>query len=239
MAADPAGEILTNVGGALAALSALSTAAFGLLDTSKAFWGGISNIGQGHLRRALEPFEEPLKEAVGDEWWSIVLANWRNGMAKADQKSVISALMKLGLTPATAASVAKAAHVNPQALQSAADAMAAGKPLTDADLNVLGRMAASMEAKLDAAFERAEQQYKNVSRCLAGLFAVALAWVAQQIWAYGGIGLFHDTPPAPGAPSQTMAIAIGLLAIPVAPVAKDLTSALSSAMRALKAAKAL
>jgi hypothetical protein len=32
-------------------------------------------------------------------------------------------------------------------------------------------------------------------------------------------------------------VAVGLLAVPLAPVAKDLTSALSAAMNALKAAK--
>ncbi len=239
MAGTASSEILSNVGAVLAALSGLSTAAFGLLDSSKAFWGGISNVGKSHLKAALLPFSDPLTEAVGDEWWSIVLANWRNGMPKSDQKSVISALMKLGLTPATAASVARASHVDPAALQSAAQAMASGQALSEADLNVLGRMAASMEAKLDAAFERAEQQYKNVSRCAAGLVAVALAWIAQEIWAYGGVWPFRQHEFLGGAPTLTMAVAVGLLAVPVAPVAKDLTSALSSAMRALKTAKAL
>ena len=40
-------------------------------------------------------------------------------------------------------------------------------------------------------------------------------------------------------PSVLIALTVGLLAVPLAPVAKDLTSALSTAMRALKAARAV
>jgi hypothetical protein len=230
MEPDATGAILSHVGAALAALSALSTAAFGLLDSSKALWGGVSNIGLKHLQDALRPFDSALEAAVGDGWKDIVRANWINGLPKADQKAVVGSLLKLGLTETTAEAIAKGGHVEPEALKAAAAKMAAGKPLTDRDLNVVGRMVASVEAQLDAAFERAEQQYRNVSRVLAGLVAVGLAIAAQQIWVAS-----H----APNPPSLALAIGIGLLAVPVAPVAKDLTSALSSAMRALKAAKAV
>lgn len=90
---------LQQVGAALAALSALATAAFGLLDSTKAFWGGVSNIGLGHLWRALTPYDAALNEAVGREQWRLtVRANWINGMAKDRQKAVVGALLKLGLT---------------------------------------------------------------------------------------------------------------------------------------------
>lgn len=231
MPADATATILENVGAALAALSALSTAAFGLLDTSKAFWGGTSNFGLGHLKTALLPFRAALDEAVGEDWFDIVRANWINGLPKADQKSVLGSLLKLGLTQSTATDIAKAAHVEPDMLGAAAAAMAAGTPLTDPQMNVLGRMAASMEAKLDAAFERAEQQYRNVSRLLAGVVAMVLALVAEFIWSQAT----HDVSPT----GYWTALGVGILAVPVAPVAKDLTSALSNAMRAIKAAKAL
>ena len=74
---------LDQAGASLAALSALATAAFGLLDASKAFSGGISNIGLNHIKRAMTRFEGTLNQALGaGEWWVLIRANWINGMAK-------------------------------------------------------------------------------------------------------------------------------------------------------------
>lgn len=224
-----ANEILTNVGGVLAALSALSTASFGILDASKAFWGGISNVGLGHLKTALVPFSPALDAAVGKDWRAVVRANWINGVSKPDQKSVVGALLKLGLSPDTAPSLAVGGRVDAQALAAVATKLEKGSALNDQDLNVLGRMTATVEALLDAAFERAEQQYRNVSRLLAGLVAVGVSVIVQYAWAHS-----DDSATAPG---YGLAILVGLLAVPVAPVAKDLTSALSAAMNSIKAAR--
>jgi hypothetical protein len=220
---------LDNFGAALAALGALSTAAFGLLDASKAMWGGVARVGLGHIETALKPFAPALDAAAGHaNAWSVVQANWINGVVKSDQKATVRALIKLGLSEATAESIAAASHVDSQALKTAARKIATGEALTDADLNVLGRMNAVVDALLDGAFERADQQYRNVTRALAGLVAMALSIAAWVFW------------PDPGSrPTLIGAIAVGLLAVPIAPVAKDLTSALSTAMQALKAAKAL
>jgi len=218
---------LQTVGAALAALSALATAAFGLLDASKAFWGGPSNIGQTHIKRALAPFAPAMAAAVGeDRWWPMVRANWLNGMAKADQKAAAANLVKLGLSPGTAEALALAGHVDPEALRGVARALVDGEPLTDQQLNVIGRLDAVLGLTLDAAYERAEQQYRNWARLLAGLVAMGLSLVAA--WALD-----------PAKPSWMFAAVVGLLAVPMAPLAKDLTSALSTAARALKAARAV
>jgi hypothetical protein len=222
---------LPDLGAALAGLSALSTAAFGLLDSSKAFWGGPSNIGTGHIRTALTPFSTALDSALGaDGWWPVLRANWVAGVAKANQKAKAQALIKLGLNAANAPQIAAATHVSPTALQAAVKKLETGAKLTDADLNVLGRMNAALDALLDAAFEAADQQYRNWCRVLAGLIALGLAIAAWRLWR-------ATTGEAP--PSLWAVLAVGLLAVPVAPVAKDLTSALSAAMNALKAAKKL
>jgi hypothetical protein len=221
---------LPDLGAALTALSALSTASFGLLDATKAFGGGISNIGAGRLRRSLRPFDAALTEALGAEgWWPVVRANWVAGVAKVEQKAKVEALIKLGLSSATAPQIALASHVDPAALTAAAKKLESGKELSDADLNVFGRMNAAIEALMDAAFEDCDQEYRNTCRLLAGLTAMALALIAWSMW-----------PADEGTkPTFWAAIAVGLLAVPLAPVAKDLTSALSAAMRALKASRRL
>ena len=222
---------LPDLGAALAGLSALSTASFGLLDSTKAFWGGASNIGKAHIRRVMTPFQPALENALGkDGWWPVLEANWIGGVAKADQKAKAQALIKLGLNSANAAAIAAATHVDAKALEVAVKKLETGKPLQDPDLNVLGRMNAAIDALLDAAFEAADQQYRNVCRVLAGVICVVLALVAWKFWK-----ATTGTEP----PSVWAALGVGLLAVPFAPVAKDLTSALSAAMNALKAAKKL
>lgn len=230
---------LGQFGALLTALTALSTAAFGLLDSTKAFGGGVSNLGKGHLQRALTPFAPALTQAVGPGWWDVVLANWLNGMPKPDQKARVAALLKLGLTRETAPVLAQGGRVDEKALTALAGKLANGAQLIDADLNVLGRLNATMEALLDHAFERAEQQYRNVSRFLAGVIAVALslgAWVGWDM-------LVGNAARAPAdklvRPEFLTALAVGIVAVPLAPVAKDVTSALSAAMRALKTAKTI
>ncbi|THD77136.1 MAG: hypothetical protein E7812_14370 [Phenylobacterium sp.] len=219
---------LPDLGAALAGLSALSTAAFGLLDASKALWGGVSNFGRGHLHAALTPYAPALDVALGaGAWWPAVLTNWIAGVPKADQKAKAQALIKLGLTPATAPAIAAAAQVDARALSAVTAKLRTGAKLTAADLDVLGRMNAVIDVQLDAAFEAADQQYLNACRLLAGLVAVGLAIAAWGLWPTAA-----DNP----RPSVWTAIAVGLLAVPLAPIAKDLTSGLSAAMKALKAA---
>lgn len=221
---------LPEFGAALAALSALSTAAFGLVDASKGLWGGVSRIGLGHIRAALAPFGPALAAAMGrDRWWDLIQANWMNGVGKAEQKAVARSLIKLGLTEETAPAIATAVNVDPGALTAVARKLARGTDLSDADLNLLGRLNAVLDALLDSGFERAEQKYRNVTRLWAGAAAIGLAMAAWALW-----------PASAGdKPDVWVAFAVGLLSVPIAPVAKDLTSALSSAMRALKATRAI
>ena len=219
---------LDQAGASLAALSALATAAFGLLDASKAFSGGISNIGLNHIKRAMTRFEGTLNQALGaGEWWVLIRANWINGMAKTEQKAVARSLVKLGLTPATAAGLAAALGLDTAKLTAVAVKLANGTSLTEQALNLLGRLSAVLDARLDAGFEMAEQQYRNVSRMLAGVLCIALSIAARAIWDVSG-----ESPPP-----WWVAVAVGVLAVPIAPVAKDLTSSLTAAMRALKLGK--
>ncbi|MDB5704547.1 MAG: hypothetical protein JWN66_1663 [Sphingomonas bacterium] len=85
-------------------------------------------------------------------------------------------------------------------------------------------MNAVVDATLDAAFERADQLYKNWSRVCAGLIALL---AALAVWYMSGASRANFGT----------AFLIGLLAVPLAPIAKDITSALSTAAQAFKAAR--
>jgi len=61
---------LTAIVNLVLAAGGLGTAAMGLVDASKAFWGGPSNFGFGHIASALKPFLVALdrRSSAPDKW---------------------------------------------------------------------------------------------------------------------------------------------------------------------------
>jgi hypothetical protein len=207
----------------IAAVAALGTAAFGLVDASKALWGGPSLFGFGYIRGTLLPFAPALDVAGSDMFFSTLKANWINGVAIGDQKAKAKSLIHLGITGANAASLAKAADVDAAQLEAAAKKIDDGTALTVEELTLLGRFDAIVSAKLDEAFERADQAYRNGAKVLACGVAVGLA-----VWADLGLDL--------GLPWYEAVLA-GLVSTPLAPIAKDLASSLQTAAGAVSALK--
>ncbi len=200
----------------------------GFVDALKAFEGGPSNFGFSTIRRTLEPFLP--KNANGAfseaELLEALKSNWINGVAKADQKAKAKALIHLGLTAGNAADLAKAAGVDERTLASVADKVAGraqgNTVLTSAETNTLGQFDAILSAILDEAYERGDQQYRNGTKILAMFFAVIFGIAASLLikgsnWDAAGLGLL-----------------VGLAAVPLAPVAKDLTSSLQAAVSAMQ-----
>jgi hypothetical protein len=225
---DPVGTQLASISGVIAAIAALGTAGYGLVDTTKVFWGGVSNAGFGYITSALAPFAPALQAAGGATWKFTLRAHWINGMSKDDQKAIAKSLIHLGLSSDNARLIALPARVDATALLTAATNVDTGVALTPADINVLGRMDAMIEATLDGGFERADQLYRNASKALAALFAIILACAGEYVIQEAS----HSA--APG--GYLLAILVGIVAVPLAPVAKDLSSALAVAVKAMKEA---
>lgn len=218
------GLISQNLGETALAVGALGTAAYGLVDASKALWGGVSNAGFGHILRGLKPYGAAIDLAAGPGWPDMLRAHWLNGRSKDDQKGVAKALIRLGLAVETAEPLARAARVDAAGLIAVAGKIAKGEALGDSDFNVLGRFDAMLEAQLDAAFEQADQQYRSAARGLAAAASVALALVALA--AQSGGALTSD--------QIWLGVFVGVVAVPLAPVAKDLSSALNAAVKAVR-----
>ena len=218
---------------AISATAALGVAAFGIVDISKAFWGGPSRVGMGHLERGFAPFAAALDAALGaDRWRDILYSHWINGRPMAEQKAIVRSLVRLGLNPDTAEALARAGRVDAAALKGIAEKLRAGKAPTDEEMTLLGRMDTAIEAQLDAAFERADQQYRSVAKFCAAAVAIVLALIGAWVVASDGNPAYQMKPQ-----EILMALLIGALAVPIAPIAKDLTTALTSAASAFKAAK--
>ena len=216
------------------AIGSLGTAAYGVVDVSKGFGGGISNRGFGDIRKVISRLI-PAPAANTDDFSAIsrtsVLAtlrsNWLNGMALADQKSVTKALIKLNLTPASAKGMATATGVDGDLLASVAGKLATGAALTQQETDIYGRFDLLLSTLLDQAYQRGDQRYRNSAKLLAVPVAVALALAGG--WALEGCKFWST--------DAWKAIVGGLLATPLAPIAKDLSSAIQEGAKVVQSWK--
>lgn len=227
-------EKLDIVIAVIAATGGLGLAAMSLVDAFKAIpGGGVSRIGFHHVRQVLGLIDGVLKQAVGAEWETVILSHWINGRPRSDQIGVIRSLLRLGLNPETSDQLARIGNVAPDALSAAAAKLVKGAAMTETEINLIGRVEAAVEARLDAAFDLAEQAYRNQARFLAGVIAVILAVAAAL--------LLSETPDMKTfigpANAGLVGVLIGLLAVPIAPIAKDLVSALTAAAGAVKSTR--
>ena len=143
--------------------------------------------------------------------------------ADRKQKAAAKALIKLHFTPSTAAQLARETNVDPAILASVASKLSSATPLTLEESDVYGRFDLAIAAMLDYAYQRGDQFYRNSCKTLAAVFAVALAVAGNQ----------ELTTPLP----NWQAVLIGIVATPLAPIAKDVSSAIAAAARALSSVR--
>jgi hypothetical protein len=213
------------------AVGGLGTAAYGLVDASKGFGGGISNRGFGDIKKVISKLI-PAHPAGKSEASAVALssaldtlrANWLNGMALGDQKSVAKALIKLNLTEATAADMAAATGVDANILTSIAAKLVTAETLTPRETDVYGRFDLLLSALLDQGYQRADQRYRNSAKIAAVPIAVILAVVGAYT-VYGSNAYFWQ------------AFLAGLAATPLAPVAKDVASAIQAGTKVAQSLK--
>lgn len=215
---------LQNLTDIIAATAGIGTAAYALVDGSKALWGGVSNCGFGHIKRALRKFFPEGTQENGSanplqlgEVLSALRANWLNGTALADQKAIAKSLIKLRLDQTNSSDLAKATGVDEGKLKSIAGKIATGETLTQQESDVFGRFDLMLTAILDEGYQRADQSYRNSAKAWSIVLSVIIA-------VFGGLSVENS--------SLSGAILVGLAATPVAPIAKDLTSALSAGVKA-------
>lgn len=206
-----------NLGATVLAAGALGTAAFGIVEGLKA-WRFIGEAGFASLRRMLAMLMEALAAAYGPDVERLLSAQYRGDSRELAR--IIRQGTRLGLSPRNAAALATALGVvPPAALVDAAAAVEAGRDLTPEQRNVLGRFELAVDARIESAMTLALDRYRRTVILAASLVAVVIALV---------IGRELGVPPRE-------ALIVGLAAVPLAPVAKDVAAALKAAAEALRA----
>jgi hypothetical protein len=195
------------------------------VDASKAAWGGVNHIGFSQIQKTVKSLTPgtPNNALSQDKIVATLKANWFNGTALASQKAIAKSLIKLNLSEANAEALAKTTGVDPETLKAIATSIKNATALTTTQNDVYARFDLILTALLDQTYQDADNVYRNWTRALAALVAVVLA-------AVGGYTL---TPRMPLAQS----VLVGLLATPLAPIAKDLSTALATAVNTMQLVK--
>jgi hypothetical protein len=189
----------------------------------------MSHVGFGYIKQLIARTVGKVSDAqpgaglaTGDIL-DTLLANWINGMDTGAQKAIAKSFIKLHFNPGTAAALAGQTNVDPDALKNVAQKLASVTPLTPAESDAFGRFDLALSAMIDRAYERGDQLYRNSCKALACVFAVVLAFLgdAQMNWTIPG----------------WEALIVGLIATPLAPVAKDIANAIQTASDAVKSVK--
>lgn len=225
---------LTQITQIIAAIGALGTAAFGLVDATKVLpWpsGGVNRIGFFRIKSLVTRLT-PGTAGQGLTRANILdtlKANWFNGKDLSSQKAIAKSLIKANLNPANAAQLATETGVDPATLGAIATSIANGTALTAPQNDFYSRFDFILTALLDETYQDADQRYTNGTRSWAFVFSIALAIAGELILV--------------GSPAKLTlldfwtALVVGILATPLAPVAKDLTSALATAVNTMQAVK--
>jgi len=210
-------NIITAIGG-------LGTAAFGLLEAIKPVFPWINHIGFGGIHKTVSALT-PQKNVLES-----VLANWVNGTDLASQKAIAKSLIKLHLSAGNAAALAATTNVDAAVLGVVAGKIASGTSLTQPESDVYARFDLIVTALLDESYQQADLLYRNWTRGLAAFIAVVLSLVA-------GWSLVGDWKAFWWTSDMYLALLVGLLATPLAPIAKDISTALATAVNTMQLVK--
>jgi hypothetical protein len=227
--------VLEDVTNWVVAAGALGTAAFGFVEALKAK-GFIGLAGMRELRAALETPAEGvlmrmLKDVYGVEAFDALLeATYRRGPSDTSEflRNGLRLAMTASLDGEKQALVAKALGQSAEAMKHAYAALAqADVHELDAESalaqrKVIGQVELVIDARVEAAVCYADTVLAGRKRWIAGLFAFAASM--------GVTLLSQDDAPA----ALAKAFLIGIAAVPVAPIARDLVSLLQSARDALR-----
>jgi hypothetical protein len=230
--------ILQNLPQIITAIGGLGTAAFGLLEAVKPVIPGINHLGFSRIQKTIvgltpseQAAQQPINALPQTNIVESLLANWVNGTDLASQKAIAKSLIKLHLSAGNAAALAQKTNVDPAVLQQVAASIISGTSLTQQQSDAYSRFDLIVTALLDECYQHADQVYRNWTRGLAAVIAVALAFVGG--WSLAATDFFAYLH----SPQMGQAFLIGLLATPLAPIAKDLSTALATAVNTLQLVK--
>lgn len=219
-----------SIANALFAILGLAVASGAAVDLTKiGSRGGIAVSAFASIQRAVHRlFAHAIGEksaidpaSVERELLEMLRANWISAIALDKQKEHAKSILNLYLSPDLAKSFAIATRVDGHVLAAAAANKYTGAALTSEQEAVLARFDLALAAILEQGFQTANQKYRNWCHVLAGVFSVVFSVLGGLVISPDVLTFFHTG-------YFWLSVLFGVLATPLAPVARDiLVNALS------------
>jgi hypothetical protein len=215
---------LNSLGGIVAAAGALGTACFGIVEAAK--WTSLGEAGFRQIPKHLgQVLLDSLQLAYGPGYEQLLRDQYRED--SQNQTAIAKTLrqgVRIGLNSTNAQAMAKyVGTVNPVALENAVRAAESGDSLDNQSRGVIGRFEVAVDARIDAALSRAKDNYLGTVRVSASILAIVISEVVMAL--LSGLGSNMN---------WLRAGLVGIMAVPLAPLANDLVAALQAATKALR-----
>ena len=214
----------------VAAVGTLGVAAVGVVEGLKTWdWFGLK--GFGCIKKTFgASLMDTLKVAYGNDYEELLKAQYKSHGDNDKLTSTLRQGVRLGLKPENAEAIANAVGVvDGKILKTIADILtsAGTMTLTNEQTGLLGRFELAVDAKVDAAVSLAEVTYQRSMRNCAFVASIVIA-------AFSGMALAEFSLDKV---QWIWVFIIGVTAVPIAPIAKDLSTGLKAAATALKGRK--
>ena len=210
-------QLIDHLSTTVLAIGALGTAAFGIVDASK-WLRIIGEAGFGVITSMLGTLNQTLAVAYGGDYERLLRGQYRGD--QAELAKLLRQGVRVGLTTGNATAVAAfLGNLDGAALSAAIDVANRNGDLATGQRAIIGRYEVAADARISAALAYAQAEYVGAVRVLASIVAVAIAMI---------VGYYIPV-------SLLASAVVGIAAVPLAPIAKDLASGIQAASKALKA----
>lgn len=218
--------IIEQLGTIILAAGGLGIAAYGVVDGAKLL-RRVALLGYAHIPEQLAPVLPAVHRAYGEGAERLLEAQYIGGRSAGELPATLRQGYRIGLPALDDAAVGRCAAaigvVDADIVTRAAGKLRRGEACEDEEREALTRFEAAVDARIEAALALAENSYVAQAKLLAGFLAVAIAVLVGAL-IRAELGQWW----------LAKALLVGLVAVPVAPVAKDLANAVSEAARALR-----
>lgn len=210
----------------ITATAALGGAAFGIVEGLK--WTRLGNAGFGQIEAHLGPLLASLSYAYGEDYLKLLRGKYKGN--QQDLRRTLRQGIRIGLNGKNASPLAEYVGIpsDPGQLEAVAEELDSGNELSEPEGRILARFEAAVDARIDAALTMAQASYAGEMRLCATGVAVFISLATGAVLLVGG-GEDMEWWRTLGT-----ALLVGLAAVPIAPVAKDLVTAIQAASSAIR-----
>ncbi len=197
---------------------------------------GLPFAGFSKVQNLLKTAGPALAVAYGADYHATLIQQYRAGRSKGEAPDTIRQGVRLGISfmdLAGASSVIAGIWGLPGPQSEAlAQALVAPASADPAATGLAARFATALDTRVKAAFDAAEEVYETQAQFMAALTAIGLSLLFHLAQVIKGGSLTLD-PSKVDWSAWAIALFVGVAAVPLAPVAKDLATSLSNALDAL------